>query len=84
MSTIQERIQQLRDSTGMGRTLFSRHVGISQRALEGIEYEGKKPGADILAAIAGKYPQYMIWVLTGKADAKAGHLKPEISKSRKK
>lgn len=78
MSTIQERIQQLRNSTGLGRTLFSRHVGINQRALQAIEYDGKKPGADILAAITDKYPQYIVWILTGKTDPGAGHLRPDI------
>lgn len=78
MSTIHERIQQLRESTGMGRTLWSRHVGISARALTGIEYDGRKPGADILAAIAEKYPEHILWILTGKADSKVGQMSPKL------
>lgn len=76
MSTIHERIQELRESTGMGRTLWARHVGISPRALTGIEYDGRKPGADILAAIAEKYPEYVLWILTGRTDATVGQIKP--------
>jgi len=45
--------------------------------LSGIEYEGRKPGADILAAIAEKYPHYILWILTGKTDPKAGQTKPK-------
>lgn len=78
MSTIHERIQQLRESTGMGRTRWSRLVGISERALTGIEYDGRKPGADILAAIAEKYPQYILWILTGEADSKCRQIKPNF------
>lgn len=77
MSTVCERIQVLRESTGMGRTLFSRHIGINLRTLIGIEYDGRKPGADILAAFAEKYPQHIYWLLTGKTDPKAGHTKPK-------
>lgn len=76
MSTIHERIQQLRESTGMGRTLWARHVGISARALTGIEYDGRKPGADILAAIAEAYPQHILWILTGKTNSKIGQTRP--------
>lgn len=80
MSTINERIQQLRESTGMGRTLFARHVGINQRTLAAIEYDGNKPGADILGKIAEKYPQYILWVLTGKANPEVGQIKPSVGK----
>lgn len=77
MSTINERIQQLRESTGMGRTRFARHIGIKQRTLEAIEYDGSKPGADILACYAEKYPQHILWVLTGKTDQKVGQTCPK-------
>jgi transcriptional regulator with XRE-family HTH domain len=84
MSTIHERIQQLRESTGLGRTRWARFVGISARALSGIEYEGRKPGADILAAIAEKYPQHILWILTGKADPKVGQTRPSaVARARK-
>lgn len=76
MSTINERILQLRNSTGMGRTLWARHVGINPRTVAAIEYDGNKPGADILAAIAEKYPQHVLWLLTGKVDPKVGQTKP--------
>ncbi len=78
MSTINERIRILRESTGMGRTLFAREVGLKEGTLKDMEKTTKKPGADILAALAVKYPQYMIWILTGTTDAKAGHISPEI------
>lgn len=78
MSTINERILQLRKSTGMGRTLWARHVGINPRTVAAIEYDGNKPGADILAAIAEKYPHYILWILTGKTDSKVGQAKPRI------
>lgn len=76
MSTIRERIQQLRESTGMGRTLWARHVGINQRTLAGIEYDGNNPSAEILAAIAAKYPQYILWILTGTTDPAVGQAQP--------
>lgn len=75
MSTINERIQKLRESTGMGRTLWARHVGINQRTLAGIEYDGNKPSANILAKIAEAYPNHILWILTGRTD-------PEIRQSR--
>lgn len=76
MSTINERILQLRNSAGMGRTLWARHVGINPRTVAAIEYDGNKPGAEILAAIAKAYPQYILWILTGTADSKVGQIKP--------
>lgn len=60
----------------MGRTLWARHVGINPRTVAAIEYDGNKPGADILAAIAKAYPQYILWILTGKADPSAGQTRP--------
>lgn len=76
MSTIRERIQQLRESTGMGRTRWARHVGINQRTLAGIEYDGNNPSAEILAAIAKAYPQHILWILTGLPDPAVGQTKP--------
>lgn len=60
----------------MGRTLWARHVGINQRTLAGIEYDGNKPSADILAKIAGAYPQHILWIITGKANPEVGQTKP--------
>lgn len=77
MSTINERILELRNSTGMGRTLWSRHVGINARTVAAIEYDGNKPGADILAKIAEAYPQHILWILTGKANSKLGQTRPK-------
>lgn len=75
-TTINERIQKLRESTGMGRTLWARHVGINQRTLAAIEYDGNKPGAEILGKIAEKYPQHVLWILTGKTDLDVGQIRP--------
>lgn len=65
----------------MGRTLFARHVGIKERTLISIEREGKKPGTEILSAIANHYPQYIVWLLTGNTDEKAGHFKPDVKEN---
>lgn len=81
MSTINERIRKLRESTGLGRTLFCRKHDLKEPTLVAIESGRSKPGADILGKIALGYPEYCYWLLTGKVSLKAGQTKPRKNSS---
>lgn len=77
MSTINERIRMLRESTGLGRTLFCRKHDLKEPTLVAIENGRSKPGADILEKIVLGYPEYCYWLLTGKVNFKVGQTKPK-------
>ena len=62
----------------MGRTLFCRKHGLKEPTLVSIEAGRSKPGADILAIFANAYPQYILWILTGKTNSKLGQAKPPV------
>lgn len=79
MSTINERIRILRESTGLGRTLFCRRHDLKEPTLVAIESGRSKPGADILEKIVLKYPEYCYWLLTGKIHSKTGQARPKKS-----
>ena len=76
MSTINERIRILRESTGLGRTLFCRKYGLKEPTLVAIEAGRSKPGADILEKIVLGHPEYCYWLLTGKVNLKVGQMRP--------
>ncbi|HEX7048151.1 MAG TPA: helix-turn-helix transcriptional regulator [Gammaproteobacteria bacterium] len=76
MSTINERIRILRESTGLGRTLFSRKHDLKLSTLAAIETGRRKPGADIIEKIVLGYPEYCFWLITGKV-TKASQARPK-------
>ena len=77
MSTIGERIRMLRESTGLGRTLFSRKHGLKEQTLVAVESGRRKPGFEIIEKIALAYPEYCCWMITGKLSTKVVQAKPK-------
>lgn len=77
MSSINERIRILRESTGMGRTPFSRKHDLKLTTLAAIEAGRRKPGADIIEKIVLGYPEYCYWLITGKVNLKVGQTRPK-------
>lgn len=77
MSTIGERIRILRESTGLGRTLFCRKYDLKEPTLIAIEGGRSKPGADILEKIVLRHPEYCYWLITGKVNLKVGQTRPK-------
>jgi len=70
----------LRESTGLGRTLFSRQHGLKEQTLVAIEGGRRKPGFEIIEKIAADYPEYCCWLITGKvsrAEQKRPKKRPE-------
>lgn len=83
MSSQAERIRQIRESEELGRGAFAAKIGVSARTIETVENKVTNPRGEILAAIASKYPQYSLWMLTGKTDPKTGQISPHTEKIRK-
>lgn len=80
MSTIGERIRVLRESTGLGRTLFARKTDIKEATLVTLEHDRSKPGFEILQKLVLSYPEYCYWLITGKVNLKVGQTRPRKSK----
>lgn len=80
MSTINERIRILRESTGLGRTLFCRKLGLKESTLTAIENGRRMPGAEILMTIIESHPEYSHWLMTGKINSKLVQTRPRKSK----
>ncbi|WP_435105866.1 helix-turn-helix domain-containing protein [Arhodomonas sp. AD133] len=76
MSSIGDRIKELRDSQGLGRTRFAEELGVSMRTIEGIERRGSSPRGEVLEAVAKKWPQYSYWLLTGQTLPEQGQISP--------
>ena len=81
MSSINERIRILRESTGMGRTPFSRKLDLKLSTLVAIEAGRRKPGAEIIEKIVRGYPEYCYWLITGKVNSKLVQTRPPKNKS---
>jgi transcriptional regulator with XRE-family HTH domain len=79
---LSERIKLIRQAEGLGRTLFSRKTGIRERTLQGMEQRGSTPNGDTLAAVCTHFPQYTLWLMTGKSDPISGQISPEIENQR--
>lgn len=65
--SIPNRIEQLRQTVGLSRKEFGQILGVSFRTLEGIEQRGNIPKSDILAKISEQWPEFSLWLLTGKS-----------------
>ena len=83
MSSIGIRIREVRESTGLGRTLWAREVGINEKTLKKIELEEQRARDDVIEAVAKHYPQYAYWLVTGMTQPEAGNIAPAIDKQRK-
>lgn len=77
MSSIAQRIRQLRESEGMSRSAFAEHIGVPARTVETMEQRASSPREAMLKAVGEKYPQHCYWLLTGKVNAKVGQTKPK-------
>lgn len=82
MSPIGLRIRAVRDSTGLGRILWARELGISERALINIEQQ-QRAREDIIEAVNQALPQYAYWLVTGMTQPEAGNISPEIEELRR-
>jgi len=76
--SIGEKIRLIRESTGEGRTLFARRIGITQDALTKIENGKQRAREDAIENVAKLWPEYAYWLVTGRTDPGAGHISPAI------
>lgn len=76
MSTINQRIRELREHLGLGRTEFAELVGTNRKRLQNVERGLQKPPSDLLEAIASEWPQYSVWLLTGQTPKESVQISP--------
>ena len=79
---LHNKIRTLREAEGLGRTLFSRETGIPEERLKAMELKGTQPSSETLLHVCGRYPQYTLWLMTGKTDPASGQISPEIENQR--
>lgn len=83
MAKIANRIKPLREIIGLGQTLFAKEVGVQKNTITAIEHGRQRVTEGIIEAIAEKWPQYILWFVTGKTDEEHGHISPEIERMRR-
>ncbi len=83
VSSIGLRIREIRESTGLGRTLWSRELGIDEKALTKIEQQHQRAREDVIEAVATHYPHYAYWLVTGMTQPEAGNISPKIEELRR-
>lgn len=66
------RIRQIREHVGLGRHAFAQLVGVSKGTLENSEMGKQRPPAELMLGIAKNWPQFALWLLTGKLNSKEG------------
>ena len=67
MTTINERIKQIREACGMTTESFALKLGISRSTIEHIESGRNNPSIHVVAQIFKHFPQYKIeWILYGE------------------
>lgn len=76
MSTINERIRELREHLGLGRTEFADLLGTNRKRLQNVERGLQKPPSDLLEGIAHHWPEYSVWLLAGTDHPDTVQMKP--------
>lgn len=83
MSTISERLRQIREAETSGRQEFSEITGIAKGTITGYEQTGRSPRAEVIEAVAKTWPQYAYWLITGMTDPAHGHICPQLETTRR-
>lgn len=76
MSSIGEKIRNVREALEMGRQEFVEKIGIPKGTIISIEQGHREPKARVLIAIAAAFPQYAAYLLTDEVDIKQKN--PEV------
>ena len=63
-----KRIRMVREHLGLGRAEFCNETGIPKQSLINYETERTKPNAEVLGAIAKKWPEYAAYLITDRTD----------------
>ena len=79
---IGDRIRMIRNSTGLGRTLFARKIGANDGSLRYTENTANSCDSVLLEAICQHYPEYTLWLMTEKTAHKVGQIRPGETLSR--
>ncbi|NMG35947.1 DNA-binding protein [Azoarcus sp. TTM-91] len=59
-------------------TLLEEQTGISARAWAHVWHGRTKPSADHLEQICGLFPEYTLWLMTGRTAPEAGQTSPDL------
>lgn len=73
-----EKIREIRETEGLGRTAFEKKTGISRRTIETLENQGKEPRGNVLKTICKTWPEYTLWLMTDTTNAAAGQVSPDM------
>lgn len=64
----------MREALGMTRQEFADAAGLSPNTIKSIEARGGPPGGEALEAICRAFPHFALWLMTARAQPRAGHL----------
>jgi len=74
--TIGQKIRLIREAENLGRTRFSKLIECNERSLVNTELNALSCNSKILEAICKQFPQYTLWLMTGKTDYKVDQIEP--------
>lgn len=81
---MKDKIREIRESLGLDRTDFERETGIKAKTWSNIENGLQKANEDHLIAITTRWPEFTLWLMTGKIAPEIGQINPEIEEARQK
>lgn len=75
---INKRIETFRLAQGMNRKEFAKELSVTVRIIEGIESEGISPKGEMLERFSEKWPEHILWLITGSISSKLKQKMPDF------
>ena len=74
---LQEKIKLIRHSAGFSQSKFSKELDIPLNTIGNYETGTRKISVEYLLKISELFPQYALWLLTGKTAPEVGQISPD-------
>ena len=79
--TAAERVARLIEKLGISSYQFGKETGLSHQTISNVLTGKNRPSLDTLEAIAARYPDTAVWLLTGTGETRTG-IMPKAGESR--
>ncbi len=76
INRLNDKIDDIRTSEGLKYTQLSELIGIPYDTLHKYKSGKTKVSAELLVKICETFPQYTLWLMTGKTDKALGQISP--------
>jgi len=81
---VYKRIRMIRDHANKPQIEFAIYCNLKGSQITNLENEKQKASIEVLEAIAEKFPQFRIWLLTGEEFPEVGQVSPMTEQTSKK